>query len=85
MAGVGDMGIAHTIGEPGRLERDMQAFRPVRIERSQVEAFENIEQHQRGEALAVGRQFHHVEPAIIRCDRRRRFAAMAREIIPHQP
>jgi len=43
--------------ELGRLNLEMLDFDAVRIEASQVEAIENAEGDQRGEALPVWRQF----------------------------
>ena len=76
-SGVGDVGVAHGIGETRRLERDMEALGAERVERGKIEALQDVEQYQRGQALGVGGQFQHVEPAVIRGDRRDELATMA--------
>jgi hypothetical protein len=58
------VGVAHGIGEPRRLEREMEALGAERVERGEIETLQNVEQHQRGQSLGVGRQFQHVETAI---------------------
>ena len=59
----------------------MQPLGSRRIELADIELLEDVEQHQRGEPLPVRRQLDHVEPAIVRRDRRHDVAAMAREIV----
>ena len=77
---IGDVRVAHREGEPRGFEREVQALRADRIELAEIELLEDVEQHQRGQPLPVRRQFDHVEPAIVRRDRRDDVAAMAREI-----
>ena len=78
--GIGDVGVAHRISEPRGFERDMRALGALRIERGDIEVFEDVEQHKRREPLPVRRQFDNIEAAIIRRDRDRLFAAMRGEI-----
>src|SRR5215470_9208494 len=59
----------------------MEAVGAERIERGEIEALQDVEQHQRGQTLRVGRQFQHVETAIIRADRRDHLAAMTRKVL----
>jgi len=75
------MSVAHGIGEPRRLERQMEAVGTERIKRGEIEALHDVEQHQRGQALRIGRQFQHVETAIIGADRRDRLAAMTSKVL----
>ena len=75
------MGIAHGIGEPRRLERDMETVGAERVQRREIEALEDVEQHQCRQTLGIGRQFQHVEPAIVRGDGCNHLAAMAGEIL----
>ena len=78
---IGDVGVAHRVGEPRRLERDVEALGAERIERGEIEAFEDIEQHQRGQALSIGRQFEDIEAAIIGRNRLHHVAAMRGEVL----
>ena len=59
----------------------MEAVGAERIERGEIEALEDVEQHQRGQALTVGRQLDHVETAIVGGDRLDHVAAMSGEIL----
>ena len=81
MRGIGDMRVAHAIGHARRFQHDMETLGAERLERGHVEILQDIEQHQRGEALPVRRQFENVEAAIIGRDRRDDFAAVAGEIL----
>ena len=78
---IGKVRVAHRIGEARGFEREVEAVGAERIERGEVEAFEDVEQHQRGQALAVGRQFEDIETAIVAGDRLDRVAAMGGEVI----
>ena len=75
------MRVAHAEREPRGFEREVQPLRPDRIELREIELLEDVEQHQRGEPLPVRRQFDHIEPAIVRADRRDDVAVVARQIL----
>ena len=79
------MGIANRERHAGGFEREVQPLRSVGIEGGQIEMLEDIEEYERHQPLSVRRQFHHIEPAIIRCDRGDRFAAVLCEILARQP
>ena len=59
----------------------MKAIGAKRIERCKIETLEDIEQHQRREALRVRRQLENIEPAIPARNRRHHLAAMAGKVI----
>jgi hypothetical protein len=73
--------VAHGIRQPRRFEREVKTVGAEGIERGQIEALQDVEQYQRGQPLRIGRQFQHVETAIIGADGRDHFAAMAGEIL----
>ena len=77
---IGNVCVAHRIGEASRFDQKVQPFRAIGIERAHIEAIENVEHHQRREALAIGWQFDHLKSAIIRRDRRHLVAAMRGKI-----
>ena len=81
MRRIGEVRVAHRIGEPRGFERDVEAVGAERIERGEIEALEDVEQHQRGQALAVGRQLEYVETAIVAGDRLDHVAAMGGEVL----
>ena len=68
---IGDVRVAHRIGEPRGFEHEVEALGPDRIEHGEIELLQDVEQHQRGQPLPVRRNFQHVEPAIVGRDRRR--------------
>ncbi len=84
MRRVGDVGVAHRIAQPRGLQHQMEPLRAERIERLEIEVFQDVEHHQRGEPLPVRRDLDQIEPAIIGRDRRHGVAAMAREILRRQ-
>src|SRR5664280_3576258 len=59
----------------------MEAVGAERIERLEIEVLQNVEHHQRGEALPVRRQLDEVEATIIARDRRDGVAVVARKIL----
>ena len=61
--------------------RDAAAPAPIGSSFAEIELLEDVQQHQRGQPLPVRRQFDHVEPAIVRADRRDDFALVARQIL----
>ncbi len=63
----------------------MQPLGAERGERGEIEVLEDIEEHQRGDALPIGRQFHDVEPAIVGGDGRCHFAPVGGEIRAREP
>src|SRR5207302_10992313 len=77
----GDMRVAQRIGEPRRLQREVETLGAERIELSEIEMFEDVEHDQRGQALPVGRKLDDVDAAVVRGDRRDFFAAMLGEIL----
>ena len=81
MRGVGDVGVAYRKAKPRCFQHQMEALRPKRIERGEIEVFQNVEHHQRGEPLPVRRNLNEIEPAVIGRDRSYGITAMAREIL----
>ena len=59
----------------------MESLRAERIERGEVEALQDIEQHERGQTLAVGRQFQDVQTTVIGGDRRDDLPTMSDEVL----
>ncbi len=78
------MRVAHRVSKPRRLQHQMEALGPERIERGKVEILQDVEHHQRGEALPVRRDLEQVEAAVIGRDRRHHIAAMLGEILRRQ-
>ncbi len=62
----------------------METFGAGRIELPEIEVLQNVEHHQRGDALPVGRDLGEVEAAITRGNRRDDFTAMAGEVFGRQ-
>jgi hypothetical protein len=58
----------------------MEALGPERLKRTHVEIFQNVERHQRGEALPVRRQFAQVKAAVIRRNGRRCLALVRGDV-----
>ena len=67
---LGDVGVAHREAHARRLQHQMEAIRPERIELRQIEVFQDVERHQRGEALRVRRNLDEIDAAIVGRDRR---------------
>src|SRR5699024_12716046 len=63
------------------LFRSMETLGAKRRELRHIEVLEDVEQHQRGDALAVRRQLETIEATVVGRHRRLRLAAMAGEVL----
>ena len=81
MPDVRNADIADTDSEPCGLERDMKPWRAHRIKIFEIKLFEDIQQHERGNALSVRRQLYDIEPSILRRDRLDGVAFVVGEIL----
>ena len=79
-AGLCNVGVSYGICEPRALEHEVKAIGTERIELSEIKLLQDVEQHQCGQSLRVGRQLENVQAAIVGGDRGDDFAAMPRKI-----
>ena len=69
LIGIADQAVAHAVGEPGRLRLEMKPLDAQRIEARELEAGQDVEHDQHGDALTVGWNLQHLIAAIGRLDR----------------
>ena len=78
--GIADVLLAHHVGDARGFRLEMEALDAERREFRQVEAGEDVEHHQHGDARAVRRALPDVVALVHRADRRGRFGRMRGEI-----
>ena len=69
MVGIGDQRIAVAIGEPRRLDQQMQPLGLEGRQPGEVEAGEDVKHQQRRQPLVVGRHLIDIDAAIAALDR----------------
>ena len=79
--GIGQAGVAVAIGQARRFRLEVQPLGAVRLERVELETFQDVQHEQRDHALAVGRALVHLEPAVGGPDRRDELARRGGEVV----
>ncbi len=78
---IGDIGVAHRVGKPRRLHLHVVAAGGKRFGAARGDPLQDVEENERGDAVAVGRDLGDVEAAEVGGDRRHPVAAMGGEIV----
>ncbi len=81
MRGIADVLLAHHVGDARGLGLEMEALDAERRELRQVEARQDVEHHQHGDARAVRRALPDVVALVVGADRRRRLGGVRGEIV----
>ena len=81
LLGIADVLLAHHVGDARGLGLEMEALDAERGEFGQVEAGQDVEHHQHGDARAVRRALPDVMALVDGADRRRRFGGVAGKVL----